>query len=259
MRKLRFIDNTRGRLIAISGDGSQFSRSTPIKNINISNVYAENCLNNAAVSGTALFYIYSCDGYNSFKDFSILGGVANPANDLIIINGEYNGTNWVANGEFEISSGKFNPAGVSRSHIRILKAVNFRAHDLVHEKTCSFRMIDNPSGCAVDIRNNAVIPSGVTNYASRSWVAGSLRNVRGFRTYAAGLASVSNGGTVAHGIIESPPLIRAIPRQSGTPYIVNVNADPTNIIFFITDSAGAPVTSAVTIAWEAVSWFEIPV
>ena len=259
MRKLSFINNSRGRLIAVSGDGEQYSRATPIKNVNISDIYAENCLNDKSVSGTALFYLFASDGHNTFKNFCVLGGVANPANDLLIISGEYTGNSRVAAGDFEIHSGRFSPFDVTRSHIRVLMAVDLNIHDLVHAKTCSFRIIDNPSGCTVDVHDNAIIPSGVTNYISRSWVAGSLRNIRGFRTYAAGLASVSNGGTVAHGIIESPPLIRAIPRQSGTSYIVNVNADPTNIIFFITDSAGAPVTADVTIAWEAVSWFEIPV
>jgi hypothetical protein len=259
MRKLRFIDNTRGRLIAVSGDGEPYSRATPIKNVNISDIYAENCLNNISVSGTALFYLYASDGHNTFKNFCVLGGVANSANDLLIITGEYTGNSRVAAGDFEIHSGRFSPFDVTRSHIRVLMAVNLNIHDLVHAKTCSFRMIDNPSGCTVDVHDNAIIPLGVTNYISRSWVAGSLRNIRGFRTYAAGLASVSNGGTVAHGIIESPPIIRAIPRKSGTPYIVNAIANTTDIIFSIIDSAGAPVTADVTIAWEAVSWFEIPI
>lgn len=261
MRKLSFINNSRGRLIAVSGDGEPYSRATPIKNVNISDIYAENCLNDNSVSGTALFYLYASDGHNTFKNFCVLGGVANPANDLLVINGEYTGNSRVAAGDFEIHSGRFSPFDVTKSHIRVLMAVDLNIHDLVHAKTCSVKMINNPSGCTVDVHNNVIIPLGVTNYISRSWVAGSIRNIRGFRTYAAGLASVSNGGTVAHGIIaiESPAIIRAIPRRSGTPYIVNATADTTNMIFSIIDSAGAPVTENVIISWEAVSWFEIPV
>ena len=259
MRTLRFTDHTRGRLIAITGEGSTYSRATPIKNWDISDVRAINCLNDSSISGSALFYLFASDGHNVFKDFHILGGVSNTANDLIIISGEYTGSSTVASGEFEIHSGKFAPSGVTQSHIRTLMAVDLNIHDLVHAATCSVKMINNFTGCSMNARDNVIIPSGVTNYINRNWTSGVLRNIRGFITYAAGLASVSNGGTVAHGIIEAPPMINVTMRQTGTPYIISVSADASNITFNIINNAGATVTSSVSIAWEARSWYEIPV
>lgn len=78
---------------------------------------------------------------------------------------------------------------------------------VTHGSLASVKMLNIAAGSDVDISDNDVIASGfvASSYISRNWSKGSLRNIRGFKT-AAGLASVANNGTVAHGLVEAPPM-----------------------------------------------------
>ena len=102
--------------------------------------------------------------------------------------------------------------------------------------------------------NGNFIPTGLTIDDSNV-VASHNTNAR---TYNAGLASVVNAGTVAHGLEESPALVLVNCRESASnSLIVNATANATNIIFYINDNAGTPVTTATSVSWYALTWAEI--
>lgn len=205
--------------------------------------------------------INASSGVNSVENINIIGGNSSSnANDLIVFGGEYTGEVTQAAGQFIVDKYKVKTAGTPSSHVRLNMTGQISIKRVTHDALASVKMLNIASGSDIDISDNDVIASGFspTTYISRNWGKGSLRNIRGFKTYAAGLVSVANNGTVAHGLVEAPPMINATMRQAGTPYIIGVTADATNIIFAITDNAGAVVTSNVSVAWEARCWHEIP-
>lgn len=261
-KHIRFNNISKGRLISVSGEGATYSRATPVSNVRYEDIIAVDCLNDATRTNSAFFYINASGGVNSAVDISIIGGNSSGnANDLIVFGGEYTGSSTQAAGQFIVDKYKVKTAGTPLSHVRLNMASQISIKRVTHDALASVKMLNLAAGSDVDISDNDVIASGfvTSTYISRNWSKGSLRNIRGFKTYTAGLASVANNGTVAHGLVEAPPMINATMRQVGTPYIIGVTADATNIIFAITDNAGAVVTSNVTVAWEARCWHEIPI
>lgn len=260
-KHIRFDRISKGRLICVSGEGAAYSRDTPVSNVRYEDVMVIDCMNDASITNSAMFYINASSGVNSVENINIIGGNSSGNNnDIVVFGGEYTGGTHQAAGQFIVDKYKIKTAGTPSSHVRLNTTGQISIKRVTHDSLANVRMLNLAAGSNIDISDNEVTASGFVaySYILRNWGKGSLRNIRGFKTYAAGLASVANNGTVAHGLVEAPPMINATMRQAGTPHIIGVTADANNITFAITDNTGGVVSSPVSVAWEARCWHELP-
>jgi len=77
-----------------------------------------------------------------------------------------------------------------------------------------------------------------------------FRDVTGYKTHNSGSASVADGGTIAHGLAETPSYVNLTASVDGH-IAVATAVDATSITVGLVDDAGSAVGTAETVYWEA--------
>lgn len=257
-KECNFYNIKKGRVISVTGEGDKWNRDSRVSNVTLDGIGIYNC--NTDDTSNALLYVYASSGLCTLKNISINGG-GNTRTHSIVLSGEYVGGVVSSTASFALDGILFNQSSAVATHVLCVSKISLSSLNCTHSSTVGTRVYQLPSGCTIDIRDSQItIPSFDTNkFIQRNWAKGSLRNIIGFKTKAAGIGEYKDGDKIPHGLVESPVFVSAIKRSSGDPVIVSAVPTASDITLRMFHWNGSAVSTPVNVSWEAYTWHEVTV